>query len=147
VVSSDGDVGLAVATPDGVMMPVVAKVATLDAASLVAARTDAVRRGREGRLSAHDLNSTALGSLSNLGSRGVDSFTGVVPLGQHVLLTVGRLAPRPVAVEDRIAVRPTVIATVNVDHRVMDGDQAADLLAAFDREFSGLRAWVQGDQA
>jgi pyruvate dehydrogenase E2 component (dihydrolipoamide acetyltransferase) len=140
-----GDLGLAVATPAGVMMPVVAGIPSLEPAELVAARSAAVRRAREGRLSSADLTIEPVASLSNLGSRGVDAFTGVIATGQRLLLTAGRVRPRPVAIEGGIGVRPTLIATLNVDHRSFDGDLAADVLAAFDREFGILRTWIEGD--
>ena len=146
VVESDGDVGLAVATPEGVMMPIVQAVPGLDASGLVTRRTAAVRRGREGKLAPYDLTSTPVGSLSNLGARGVDSFTGIIPVNQRMLLTVGRVAARPVVVEGRLAVRTTLIATLNVDHRSLDGDQAALVLSAFARELGALRAWAEGEQ-
>lgn len=144
---SSGDVGLAVATPEGVMMPVVPDVPALAGPELVAARQAAVRRGRAGRLTARDLASGAVGAVSNLGARGVDSFTGIVPAGRRLLLTTGRIAGRPVAIDGRLAVRTTLIATLNVDHRYFDGDRAADVLEAFDREFRALRTWAgEGDQ-
>jgi pyruvate dehydrogenase E2 component (dihydrolipoamide acetyltransferase) len=141
------DVGLAVATPDGVLMPVVVGVVRLGPAELVAARAAAVTRAREGRLSAADLSATPLGSLSNLGSRGVDSFTGVIALGQQVLLTVGRIAARPVVVDGVLAARPTVVATLNVDHRRLDGDRAASVLEAFADELGAIGSWVEGGNA
>ena len=144
---ASGDVGLAVATPEGVMMPVVPDVPALAGPDLVAARQAAVRRGREGRLTARDLASGAVGAVSNLGARGVDSFTGIVPTGRRLLLTTGRIAGRPVAVDGRLAVRTTLIATLNVDHRYFDGDRAADVLDAFSREFRALHTWAgEGDQ-
>jgi pyruvate dehydrogenase E2 component (dihydrolipoamide acetyltransferase) len=144
-VGGHGDLGLAVATPAGVMMPVVAGIPSLEPAELVAARSAAVRRGRAGRLNSADLATEPVASLSNLGSRGVDAFTGVIATGQQLLLTVGRVRPRPVAIEGGLGVRPTLIATLNVDHRSFDGDLAADVLAAFDREFGTLRTWIEGD--
>ena len=142
-----GDVGLAVATPEGVMMPVVPGVPVLAVPDLVAARQAAVRRGREGRLTERDLASSAVGAVSNLGARGVDAFTGIVPAGRLLLLTTGRIAGRPVAVDGRLAVRTTLIATLNVDHRYLDGDRAADVLDAFDREFRAMHTWAgEGDQ-
>jgi len=52
-----------------------------------------------------------------------------------------------VAVDGRLAVRTTLIATLNVDHRYLDGDRAADVLGAFGREFRALRTWAgEGDQ-
>jgi pyruvate dehydrogenase E2 component (dihydrolipoamide acetyltransferase) len=147
ILAADGDLGLAVATPEGVMMPVVPDVPTLDAPGLVAARTAAARRGREGRLTERDLASQAIAAVSNLGARGVDAFTGIVPAGRQLLLTTGRIAGRPVAIDGRLAVRPTLIATLNVDHRYLDGDRAADVLQAFDHEFRAMRTWAEeGDQ-
>jgi pyruvate dehydrogenase E2 component (dihydrolipoamide acetyltransferase) len=144
---TSGDVGLAVATPEGVMIPVVPDVPALAGPALVAARQAAVRRGREGRLTARDLASGAVGAVSNLGARGVDSFTGIVPAGRRLLLTTGRIAGRPVVIDGRLAVRTTLIATLNVDHRYFDGDRAADVLDAFDREFRALHTWAgEGDQ-
>jgi len=142
VLRAGGDLGLAVATPDGVMMPVVPDVPALDVPGLVAARQAAVRRGREGRLAERDLASGAVAAVSNLGARGVDAFTGIVPAGRRLLLTTGRIAGRPVAIDGRLAVRATLIATLNVDHRYLDGDRAADVLDAFDREFRALRSWA-----
>jgi pyruvate/2-oxoglutarate dehydrogenase complex dihydrolipoamide acyltransferase (E2) component len=147
VMESSGDLGLAVATPDGVMMPVVPDVPSLDAPGLVAARIAAARRGREGRLTERDLASNAIAAVSNLGARGVDAFTGIVPAGRRLLLTTGRIAARPVAIDGRLAVRPTVIATLNVDHRYLDGDRAADVLDALDREVRALGTWAgKGNQ-
>jgi pyruvate dehydrogenase E2 component (dihydrolipoamide acetyltransferase) len=144
---TSGDVGLAVATPEGVMMPVVPDVPALAVPALVAARQAAARRGREGRLTARDLASGAVGAVSNLGARGVDAFTGIVPAGRRLLLTTGRIAGRPVVIDGRLAVRTTLIATLNVDHRYFDGDRAADVLDAFDREFRALHTWAgEGDQ-
>jgi pyruvate dehydrogenase E2 component (dihydrolipoamide acetyltransferase) len=144
---SSGDVGLAVATPEGVMMPVVPGVPALAVPDLVAVRQSAARRGREGRLTERDLASDAIGAVSNLGARGVDAFTGIVPAGRRLLLTTGRIAGRPVVIDGRLAVRTTLIATLNVDHRYFDGDRAADVLDAFDREFRALHTWAgEGDQ-
>ncbi|MGO9584312.1 MAG: 2-oxo acid dehydrogenase subunit E2 [Acidimicrobiales bacterium] len=126
------DVGLAVATDHGVVIPVVHDVLGRDAAALAAARKAAIERARSGRLSAEDLAASASSTLSNLGSFGVDQFTGIIAVGQTSLLTVGRAAPRVVADDARtLRIRTSFIATLNVDHRVIDGAAAARLLAAF----------------
>ena len=88
------DVGLAVATDHGVVIPVVRGVLGHDAAALAGARRAAVERARSGRLSPEDLEASPPSTLSNLGSLGVDQFTGIIALGQTSLLTVGRAAPR-----------------------------------------------------
>ena len=128
----DGHVGLAVATEDGVVIPVVRDVLSLDAASLAGARAAAVERARTRRLNADDVATTPTSTLSNLGPFGIDHFTGIVGHGQTSLLTVGRAVPRVVADGDRtLSVRTTFHATLNVDHRSIDGADAAQLLVAF----------------
>jgi pyruvate dehydrogenase E2 component (dihydrolipoamide acetyltransferase) len=127
-------VGLAVATSDGVVIPVVQDVLSLDAPSLADARIAAVERAKTRRLSVEDLETTPPSTLSNLGPFGIDHFTGIVAHGQTSLLTVGRAVPRVVADGDRtLSVRTTFHATLNVDHRAIDGAGAAHLLVAFAR--------------
>jgi pyruvate dehydrogenase E2 component (dihydrolipoamide acetyltransferase) len=144
---TSGDVGLAVATPDGVMMPVIERADELTVAALVAARQAATLRAREGRLLDVDFVTKPGGSLSNLGTLGVDSFTGIVPLGQLCLLTVGQIKLRPVISADgEFSLRDTLHATLNVDHRVIDGDVAARALNVFGTTFGSEQTWMKGEQ-
>lgn len=125
------DVGLAVATPDGVMVPVLRDILQLDPAALAERRLSAVERAFSGRLETADIDPAPPITLSNLGSKGVDLFTGVIALGQPLLLTVGRIALRAVVADGAIVSRATFFATLNVDHRLFDGEPAAQFLAAF----------------
>jgi pyruvate dehydrogenase E2 component (dihydrolipoamide acetyltransferase) len=125
------DVGLAVATPNGVAIPVVRGVLALDLGGLRNEREAAVSRARGGRLRPSDLTEPPRSTLSNLGTEGIDSFTGVIALGQMSLLTVGRILPRPWATGGGLFVRDSFFATLNVDHRQIDGADAARLLVAF----------------
>ncbi len=125
------DVGLAVATPHGVAIPVIRGVLALDLAGLRRERAAAVERARNGRLLASDLTDPPRSTLSNLGPQGIDSFTGVIAAGQMSLLTVGRVVPRPCVIDGVVSVRDSFFATLNVDHRYLDGDDAARLLIAF----------------
>jgi pyruvate dehydrogenase E2 component (dihydrolipoamide acetyltransferase) len=135
------DVGLAVATGHGVVIPVVADVLGRNAGGLARARRDAVERARAGRLSQDDLGASPASTLSNLGAFGVDHFTGVIALGQSSLLTIGRAVPRVVAADDRsLRVRTTFHATLNADHRTIDGADAARLLTAFAAAAEGMTA-------
>jgi pyruvate dehydrogenase E2 component (dihydrolipoamide acetyltransferase) len=137
-----GDLGLAVATPDGVVIPVIADVPSLRPAALVAARAAAVTRARDGQLSARDLAAGPVASLSNLGGYQVDSFTGIIPAGQKLLLTTGTIADRPVVADGQVVVRPSLAATLNVDHRHFDGDHAARILAALQAALDESMTWA-----
>jgi pyruvate/2-oxoglutarate dehydrogenase complex dihydrolipoamide acyltransferase (E2) component len=126
------DLGLAVATEHGVVMPVVRDVLGQSPAELARSRQSAVERARAGRLNQDDLSATPSSTLSNLGAFGVDRFTGIVASGQTSLLTVGRMSRRVVADENgEIVVQLRFDATLNADHRTVDGADAARLLAAF----------------
>jgi pyruvate dehydrogenase E2 component (dihydrolipoamide acetyltransferase) len=124
------DVGLAVATDWGVLIPVLRSVAGRSVPEVAAARQAAVGRARNRRLDSAD-GAPTFATLSNLGPAGVSWFTGVVPVNQVALVTVGEVAMRP-AVEGRgLVVAPMFTAIVTADHRRYDGTDSARLLAAF----------------
>jgi len=124
------DVGLAVATEWGVLIPVVRDAGTVEMDELARLRERAVERARSRRLGADD-SITPYATLSNLGMMDVDWFTGVVPVGQKALLTVGRVADRAVVEGRGIAVRPGFTAILTADHRELDGADSARLLGSF----------------
>lgn len=119
--------GLAVATDRGVAIPVLTDVARADVLQIADLRAAAVERALAHRMSAEDAV-VPHSTLSNLGAYGVDAFTGVVPLGQTSILTVGAASPRPVVDDGALAVATTMITTLNVDHRAWDGQHAAEVL-------------------
>lgn len=137
---SSSDVGLAVATRYGVLLPVLPDVAERTLAEIAALRRAAVTRARE-RRSIEDDTRTPLITLSNLGTHGVRWFTGIIPGGQQGLLTVGSIEQRAVVRNGRLAVGWELSAILNVDHRVWDGADAAELLAAFAQDVAGYGAY------
>ena len=128
-------VGLSVATPRRVINVAVPGVAQLSLPELTERRASAVDRARRGLLKPDDLQASPL-TLSNLGTHGVDWFTGIVPVGQTALLTVGRARETVQIVDGRFAARTMMWATVNLDHREFDGADGAVLLEAFARACS-----------
>jgi pyruvate dehydrogenase E2 component (dihydrolipoamide acetyltransferase) len=81
-------------------------------------------------------------TLSNLGTHGAGWFTGIIPFGQQGLLTVGTLTQRPVVRDGRLAVGWQLSAVLNVDHRVWDGADAADLLARLAGEVAAFGGYT-----
>ena len=71
--------------------------------------------------------------MSNLGMLGVDSFIAIINPPQCAILAVGRVAPRVVADEVGMMIRPMMTATLSADHRVVDGAIAARFLQAVKR--------------
>ena len=121
------NVALAVAAPQGLMVPVIKAAERLSLAEIAAARADVVERSRAGKLRAEDLEGGTF-TISNLGMFGVERFIAVLNPPQAAILAVGATEERPVAREGAVEVRPTMTMTLTVDHRAVDGAPAADFL-------------------
>lgn len=121
-------IGLAVATDRGVAIPVIPAPAHRDLREVASLRAAAVERSRMRRACTDDTLVPAA-TLSNLGSLGVRRFTGVIPLGQSILLTTGAITPLIAAADGKIITYDVLDATLNLDHRHFDGAHGAELLA------------------
>jgi pyruvate dehydrogenase E2 component (dihydrolipoamide acetyltransferase) len=128
IVPCDGvNVAIAVATADGLIVPVVHGADRLEVAAIAARRQELVAAARESRLRPEDVTGGSF-TISNLGMYGVDSFDAIVNAPQAAILAVGRIADRIVAVDGQPAVRPVVELSVSFDHRVVDGVRGAEFL-------------------
>jgi pyruvate dehydrogenase E2 component (dihydrolipoamide acetyltransferase) len=122
------NVGLAVDSPLGVGVAVLTGLEGATISSITAKRASAVNRIKEGRFGPDDLNVTPDLTLSNMGSLGVDSFTGIIPEGQRMLVAVGVARERQSTLDGVSG--PSFIATATADHRVLDGADVARFLKA-----------------
>jgi pyruvate dehydrogenase E2 component (dihydrolipoamide acetyltransferase) len=122
--NADVNVALAIATPDGVVAPVIHKADTLGLAEIATRRLDLAARAQERRLQPPDLVGGTF-AISNLGMYEVDAFTAIIVPPQAAILAIGAIADRVIAVDGRPAVRPTATLTLSADHRVVDGARAA----------------------
>jgi pyruvate dehydrogenase E2 component (dihydrolipoyllysine-residue acetyltransferase) len=121
------NVGIAVATERGLVVPVIRSAEHLSLAEVSAARADVVKRAREGALRHDDLDGGTF-TISNLGMFGLDQFTAVLNPPQAAILAVGAIAERPVVREGQIVARPMMTMTLSCDHRAVDGAPAAAFL-------------------
>jgi pyruvate dehydrogenase E2 component (dihydrolipoamide acetyltransferase) len=121
------NVGIAVAAPAGLVVPVVRGVERLSLAELAAARAEVVGRAREGKLTSQDLEDGTF-TISNLGMYGIEQFVAVLNPPQAAILAVGATLDTPVARGGAVAVRPMLTMTLTVDHRAVDGAAGADFL-------------------
>src|SRR5262249_1425357 len=78
---------------------------------------------------------------TNLGRFGIDAFTPIVHLPQSAILGVGRIAPEPAVVADRIVARETLTLSLTFDHRVVDGAPPARFLEALRRRPAQRAPW------
>jgi pyruvate dehydrogenase E2 component (dihydrolipoyllysine-residue acetyltransferase) len=121
------NVGIAVATERGLLVPVIPGCETLTVAQIAVARADLVGRARDGKLQAADLEGGTF-TISNLGMYGVEQFVAVLNPPQAAILAVGAIEERPVVQEDGLVARPMMTMTLTCDHRTIDGATAADFL-------------------
>ena len=121
------NIGIAVAVPGGLVVPVIAGCERRTVADLAAARAAVVARAREGRLQQADLEGGTF-TISNLGMYGVDEFIAVLNPPQAAILAVGAIEERAVVRAGEIVARPVMSLTLTCDHRALDGATAADFL-------------------
>ena len=122
-------VGLAVATDGGLMVPVIRDAAGSALAAIAAERKRLVAAAREGAIAAADLSgSTTI--VSSLGRFAIDGFNAMVTPPHSAILAVGPQRERPVVREGAVVAAETIILTLTVDHRVVDGAESAAALAA-----------------
>jgi pyruvate dehydrogenase E2 component (dihydrolipoamide acetyltransferase) len=127
VLHPSADVGLAVAAPQGLVVPVIRSAERLTLTEIAGVRADLVGRARDSKLRAEDLEGGTF-TLSNLGMYAVESFTAVLNPPQAAIVAVGASEDRVVPAEGGTAVRPMVTLTATFDHRAVDGAPAAAFL-------------------
>src|SRR5581483_2940872 len=121
------NVGIAVAAPQGLVVPVLRSVERLSLAEVAAARTDAVGRSRDNKLTTQDFEDGTF-TISNLGMFGIEQFVAVINPPQAAILAVGATIDTPVARDGAVEIRPIMSMTLTVDHRAVDGAEGADFL-------------------
>ena len=121
------NVGIAVAVPNGLLVPVQRSCETKTIPQLADERADLVARTREGKLRQEDLEGGTF-TISNLGMYGVERFVAVLNPPQAAILAVGAIEERAVVREGEVVARPVLEMTLTCDHRTVDGATASDFL-------------------
>jgi pyruvate dehydrogenase E2 component (dihydrolipoamide acetyltransferase) len=134
------DVGLAVATERGLLVPVLRRAHERTLPELALERSRLIELTRAGRLGMAEMGAAAT-TLSSLGTFGVDSFTAMLNPGESSILAVGRTVDRVVPRDRGLAVVPTITCTFSFDHRVVDGATGAAALAELAELLEGGMTW------
>jgi pyruvate dehydrogenase E2 component (dihydrolipoamide acetyltransferase) len=117
---SAANVGIAVASPKGLVVPVLHDAANKTLEEISVARADVVSRAREGLLTRADITDGTF-TISNLGMMGVTRFDAILNVPQAAILAVGATVKRFVAGTDEAQWRPIAEFTLTCDHRALDG--------------------------
>jgi len=126
------DVAVAVATPNGLITPVVRDAGSKGLAAISGEMKDLAARARDGKLKPEEYQGGGF-SVSNLGMYGIKDFAAIINPPQGCILAVGAGEQRPVVTDGALAVATVMSCTLSVDHRVVDGAVGAEFLAAFKR--------------
>ena len=127
LVFPSANIGIAVAAPQGLVVPVIRGAERLSLAEIAVARSEVVGRARDAKLRQQDLEEGTFTS-SNLGMFRIEQFTAVLNPPQAAIVAVGATEERPVVIEGELVVRPMVTLTATFDHRAVDGAPAAEFL-------------------
>jgi pyruvate dehydrogenase E2 component (dihydrolipoamide acetyltransferase) len=121
------NIGLAIDTERGLVVPVLKDVAKLSLQGIDAGLHDLVERTLSDKTLPEDFSGGTF-TITNLGAFGVDSFTPIINPPEAAILGLGRISPKPVAVGDMIGIRQMVTLSLSFDHRLVDGAPAAKFL-------------------
>jgi 2-oxoisovalerate dehydrogenase E2 component (dihydrolipoyl transacylase) len=122
--------GVAVQSPRGLVVPVVAQADTLDTLSLSDSLAEVIALAREGKLPPARLSGGTV-TLNNYGVFGVDGSAAIINYPEAAILGVGRIIDRPWVVGGELAVRKVTQLSLSFDHRVCDGGSAGGFLRLF----------------
>jgi len=123
----EADVGIAVAAPNGLVVPVIRGADRSTIQEIAQRRADVVGRARDGKLTLDDMQGGTF-TISNLGMYGIEQFVAVLNPPQVAILAVGAVKDTPVVVDGELDVAPQMQMTLTCDHRAIDGAEGAEFL-------------------
>lgn len=123
----DINLGMAVALPTGLIVPVIHQAHLLSLEGLCAVTRELAEKAQTGKLLPDDYQGNTF-TVSNLGAFGVDQFTAIINQPDSAILAVGQIKERVVAIDGGIHIRPIMKLTLSSDHRVVDGSVAAQFM-------------------
>ncbi len=122
------NLGIAAATPRGLVVPIVHDAQTYNTRGLAAAITQLTIDARQGKTTVADMQGGTI-SITNVGPLGLDSGTPILPAGQAAIVVLGAVRRKPWVVEERIVPRDVMTIGGSFDHRLIDGDLAGHFVS------------------
>lgn len=121
------NLGIAAATPRGLIVPNIKDAHTLDVRRLSDAVADLVAVARSGKTPPTDMSGGTL-TITNIGALGVDAGTPILNPGEAAILAFGAIRPQPWVVDGRIEIRQVTQLAMSFDHRLVDGELGSKVL-------------------
>lgn len=121
------NVGVAVAIPDGLVVPVLKNTDQMNYTQISAAVKDMASRAKNKGLKANEMEGSTF-SISNLGMFGIETFTSIINQPNSAILSVGAIIEKPIVKNGQIVIGNTMKLSLACDHRVVDGATGAEFL-------------------
>ncbi len=121
------DISVAVATPNGLITPIVKKAETKGLRQISAEVKELAGKARDGKLKPEEFQGGTF-SVSNLGMYGIDDFTAIINPPQSCILAVGAGKQKPYVVNGEVKIGNFMTCTLSTDHRTVDGAVGAEFL-------------------
>jgi 2-oxoglutarate dehydrogenase E2 component (dihydrolipoamide succinyltransferase) len=121
------DIGVAVSTEKGLMVPVIRGCDTIGMADIEKSIADAAKRARDGKITLADLEGGVF-TITNGGTFGSMMSTPIINSPQSAILGLHAINDRPIAVNGQVVIRPMMYLALSYDHRLVDGREAVTFL-------------------
>lgn len=143
VPAADGiHIGMAVDTPDGLLVPVLRNVRQASLADVAKQSRTLIQQARAGQLTAADMQGGVF-TITNLGAFGIEYFTPVLNSPESAILGLGTIGLEPVVLADgQIVPRQQLALSLTFDHRIVDGAPAARFLQGVVAAIANPLAWL-----
>ena len=122
------NLGIAAATPRGLMVPNIKDAHTLGLRDLAVALSELTSTAKEGKTPPADLSGGTI-TITNIGVFGIDTGTPILNPGEAAILCVGAIRRRPWEYQGEVALRSVTTLSLSFDHRLADGEQGSKFLA------------------
>jgi pyruvate dehydrogenase E2 component (dihydrolipoamide acetyltransferase) len=130
--------GIAVNTPQGLLVPVIRDAERLEITELAARAATLIAGARAGTLKPGDLSGSTI-TVTNVGASGsVETGTPIINPPECCVVGFGAIRLRPLVVDGQVVARPSCWISVSVDHRIVDGALAAEFLSALVRHLENV---------
>jgi 2-oxoglutarate dehydrogenase E2 component (dihydrolipoamide succinyltransferase) len=139
---ADADIGIAISSPRGLVVPILRRAQTLSPAEIEAAIADFASRAREAKLTLEELAGGTF-SITNGGVFGSLLSTPILNPPQSAILGMHTIQERPVAEHGQVVIRPMMYLALTYDHRLIDGRDAVQFLVAVKAALESPEALLQ----
>ena len=131
------NIGVAIATPEGLVVPVIHDADALDIAGLAGAIDDLATRARSGGLKVSEVQGGTF-TVNNTGALGSVSGKALINYPEAAILNTEAIVKRPVVIDDAVAIRSIMNLCLTFDHRVLDGAEAGAFITDVKRRLEDI---------